>query len=314
MNLRETLTEMALKNNAALAGFGGAERFKETPVEKLLPGTKTVIALAFRVLRGSLRGIEEGSTYYQYTTMGIETIEENIMPRCLLKICGFLEDSGFRALPHRRQWTVMEGREGTYPEADYSEIRRGVFTEPELDFVEAAVLCGLGEQGLSGSLLTKKFGPLQRLCFILTDAEIAENPVAEPSLCNQCRACVGACRGGAISADGSRDEWRCAVYYKGAALAENPFMPPDAYNTHKDRNAIVLGRYSFNAEEAKKILDDTWFYPPVKHGYVSSICGRACDRACYDALEKRGVLGLRYENPFRRREPWSMKPCELPLR
>ena len=35
---------------------------------QILPGTKTVIGLAFRVLRGIYRGIEEGSTYYQYTT------------------------------------------------------------------------------------------------------------------------------------------------------------------------------------------------------------------------------------------------------
>jgi epoxyqueuosine reductase QueG len=309
MPLKKELMELAFQNDAALIGFGGAERFEGTCVEELLPGTKTVIGLAFRVLRGSLRGIEEGSTYYQYTTMGLETIEENIMPQCLLKLCGFLEDRGFSALPHKHQIMVMKNETGTYPEADYEEIRRGVFTEPELDFVEASIQCGLGERGLSGSLLTEKFGPLQRVSFVFTNAEIDEDPIFKPQLCDNCGACIEACRGAAFQ-NKKRDDWQCAVYYKGAALAENPFLPPDAYPDFKFREEILSGKYRFSADEAKKVLDETWFYPPVKHGYVSCICGRACDRACYEMLEKRGKLSAFFVNPFRRHKPWSLGPHE----
>ena len=43
-----------------------------------------------------------------------------------------------------------------------------------MDFPAAAVNCGLGEKGLSGSLLTDDFGPFQRYAFVLTDAEIED--------------------------------------------------------------------------------------------------------------------------------------------
>ena len=54
-----------------------ASRFdKNDPIFQIMPETKTVIGLAFRVLRGIYRGIAEGSTYYQYTTMAVENMEE----------------------------------------------------------------------------------------------------------------------------------------------------------------------------------------------------------------------------------------------
>ena len=45
-----------------------------------------------------------------------------------------------------------------------------------MDFEKCAVACGLGELGFSGSILTDEFGPNQRWGFILTDAELPEDP------------------------------------------------------------------------------------------------------------------------------------------
>lgn len=78
--LKEELVEVFRKNGADLVRFGNVERFENEAVREIFPGTKTVIGAAFRVLRGARRGIEEGSTYYQYTTNGVETMEETIMP------------------------------------------------------------------------------------------------------------------------------------------------------------------------------------------------------------------------------------------
>ena len=79
--MKNEIIALAKQNGADLVGFAPAERFdSENAIFKIMPETKTVIGLGFRVLRGTFRGIEEGTTYYQYTTMGVENIEETIMP------------------------------------------------------------------------------------------------------------------------------------------------------------------------------------------------------------------------------------------
>lgn len=295
------------QNGADLVGLAPIERFADSVVPKILPLTRTIIGVAFRVLRGSHRHIEEGTTYYQYTTNSVETLEETVMPMALLRASAILEDQGFTALPQR--WNPLIRADeidcGTNPEVRYKEIYRTA-REFQMDFAQSAVLCGLGEIGLSGTLLTDEFGPLQRYCFILTDAELPATPLPQPHLCDQCGACVQACPGGAISADGQLDSWQCATYYAGASRKTNPFMPPDAFAGQPDRLAIIAGEVDLTPERAREVLDQLVFYPGVKHGYVSSICGKACDRACYVHLEEKGVLSRKFLSKFRKREVWEL--------
>lgn len=69
--MRDLILKAAADLNADLVGFAPASRFDSDDVLfQIMPDVKTVIGLGFRVLRGTYRGIEEGSTYYQYTTMG----------------------------------------------------------------------------------------------------------------------------------------------------------------------------------------------------------------------------------------------------
>jgi ferredoxin len=307
MKIEEQLIDCLKKNGADLVGFAGAGRLApDDPALKIFPETKSVIGIAFRVLRGSHRGIEEGSTYYQYTTTGLETIEETLMPMALLKACGVLEDNGFSALPQRRNQLVMREPDSTNPEVDYHEIHRGKTAETQLDFEKLAVACGLGELGLHGTLLTDDFGPLQRYCFILTDAPLAETPLYKPHLCDRCGECVKACPGRAISETGEINRWQCAAYYMGANMRKNPFMPPEAFADDPDRLAIIAGEASLSPQRAKEVIDQIIFYPPVKHGYVASICGKACDMACYVRLEQKGLLKKPFRTPFRKREEWSL--------
>lgn len=304
--LNEQIVKVLKAHGADLVGFGGIERFRDTAAATVFPSAKTVIGAAFRVLRGSHRGIEEGSTYYQYTTTGVETIEETIMPMAMLRACAVLEDAGFEALPQKRNQLVMQSGNDTNPEMNYGEIYRGKTAENQLDFDEAAVLCGLAERGFSGALLTDDFGPFQRFCFILTDAELPETPLVAPHLCDRCGKCAEACPGHAIGRDGSVDRWQCAAYYVGANMTKNPFMPPDAYSGEPDRLAIIAGEAKLSPERAKKIIDETFFYPPVKHAYLTSICGRACDMACYIHLEEKGALKRSFKTPFRKRPEWKL--------
>ena len=304
MTLAEKIVQCAKRFDADIVTFGGAARFRGTAAEEICPKLGTVICMGFRVLRGSHLGIEEGSTFYQYTTTGVEIIEETVMPLALLRVSALLEDEGHMAYPQKKQHLVLKNKGDVNPEADWKESY-AVPGERQLDFAEAAVLCGAGERGMSGSVLTPEFGPFVRWCFVLTDAVIPETELLCGSLCGKCGACVKACPGHALREDGTRDHWRCAVYYRGAASETNPFMPPEAYEEFSDRESIKNGTAKMDAEKAKAVMDATWFYPPIKQGYPACICGRACDSACYAALEQRGVLTKTYAMAYRRRK-WKL--------
>ncbi len=304
--MKDKIIELAKKNGADIVGFAPIERFSESDaIRKILPETKTVIGLAFRVLRGIYRGIEEGSTYYQYTTMAVENMEETVMPMAQLKIAMMLEEEGYIALPQRRHQQIMAEANSTNPEVAYDAVYRGKTAELQMNFEEAAVLCGLGERGLHGALLTDEYGPFVRYCFVLTDAEPAATPLYTPHLCDGCGACKNACPGQAIAENGHVDPWQCAVYYNGANGTKNPFMPPEAFAGLDNRMDIITGKAKPDAAEAKHILDQIYFYPPAQHAYQCSICGRACDVACYIHLEEKGLLSKKFKTPFRRRAEWA---------
>ena len=303
--MRDRIIHLAKENGADIVGFAPASRFsKDDPIFKILPETKTVIGLCFRILRGIYRGIEEGSTYYQYTTMAVENMEETIMPMAQLKIAMMLEEEGFLALPQRRHQQIMSEDNSTNPEVAYDAIYRGKRTEQKIDFLEAAIKCGLGEKGFHNALLTDDFGPMVRYCFVLTDAILEPTDMIEPHLCDYCGKCAQACPGGAIDKDGNVDPWQCAVYYNGANGTKNPFMPPEAFKGFDNRIEIIAGEANVTPETAKKILDNIYFYPPAQHAYQCSICGRACDMECYAHLEEKGVLKRKFKEPFRKREEW----------
>lgn len=305
--MRNKIIECARRYDADIVGFASRDRFaKDDPVFRVFPETKTVIGLGFRVLRGIYRGVEEGTTYYQYTTMGVENLEETVMPLALINVSNLIEEEGYEAVPQRRNQLIMNTEGETNPEVDYTDIYRGVAAENQIDFLNCAVQCGLGERSMINSLLNKDYGPFIRYCFILTDAELEETPLEEPTLCDRCGECIKACPGKAINCDGSTDTWRCAVYYNGANGTKNPFMPPDAFSDFENRMDIINGTAAFSPDEAKEILDNIYFYPPAKHFYRTSICGRACDRACYIHLEEKGILGKNFVRKFRSKEDWKL--------
>ena len=303
----EKIIACAKRYDADIVGFAPADRFSaDDPIFKIFPGTKTVIGLGFRVLRGIYRGVEGGTTYYQYTTMGVENLEETVMPLTLLNVSNLIEEEGFIAVPQRKSPLIQNELEGTNPEVDFNDVYRGVKAENQLDFLNCAVQCGLGEKSMIGSLLTDDYGPFIRYCFILTDAELPATELAAPHLCDNCGECIKACPGHAYAEDGKLDSWRCAVYYNGANGSKNPFMPPEAFSDREDRMDIINGTAEFDSEEAQEILRDIYFYPPAKHSYRTSICGRACDRACYIHLEEKGLLKKGFVRKFREKEDWKL--------
>jgi len=65
-----------------------------------------------------------------------------------------------------------------------------------------AVRAGLGEMGRSGLLITKKYGPRQRLSMVAIDAsplpETAPSKLGISEYCEKCRKCIAACPVGAV--------------------------------------------------------------------------------------------------------------------
>lgn len=302
--MKDTLIELAKANGADLVGFAPASRFPEdSAIFKIMPQTKTVIGMAFRILRGAYRGIEEGTTYYQYTTMGVQNMEEVVMPMAMMRVSMALETQGYLALPQQKNQLIMAEPDSTNPEVHFDWIHRNKTQEVQMDFLDAAIKCGLGEKSMHGTLLTDAFGPMVRYCFILTDAELEPTEEVAPHLCDKCGKCVAACPGKAISKEGKVDAWQCAVYYNGANGTKNPYMQPDALAEYENRIEIIAGEAEISPELAKKLLKDLFFYPP-EHAYPCSICGRACDLACYIHLEEKGVLTKKFRTNFRKRPEW----------
>lgn len=305
--MRDEIINCAKKYDADIIGFADAKKFEsDNAIFKIFPEVKTVIGLGFRVLRGIYRGVEEGTTYYQYTTMGVENLEETVMPLALINVSNLIEEEGFEALPQKKSPLILNHSDGTNPEVDYNDVFRGVKAENQLDFLDCAVKCGLGERSMINTLLTEEFGPFIRYCFILTDAELESTVYETKKLCDNCGECTRACPGNAIRNDGSLDSWRCAVYYNGSNGSKNPFMPPDAFSELPDRMDIINGTAKISPDHAKEILGNNYFYPPAKHFYRTSICGRACDCACYIHLEDKGVLTRSFKTRFRSGDDWKL--------
>lgn len=306
------IKEFALSVGADIVGIGSMDDFAGTIPEKdprfIAPKAKSIIGLGFRVLRGSLRGIEEGTHFYQFPEMGIVHIDEVHAPGVLRKIACFLEDRGFEGVVQR---TVPDRRRGDDPgnNPEHLPVFKIAHTEavapdkpaPDvyMDFNQSAEICGMGEIGKGGFFLTPRFGPLQRFAFILTDAEIEPDKAFEAKMCDNCGECIKACPMNAISSSGVLDEWQCTAGRMGADVKTNPFIQPEEVKDMPER---------FDEASVKRFMP-IWdeAYPQVRFKYNPSLCGTACHRACLAHLEEKGVLEDKFTNKFRNKPTWSIE-------
>ena len=315
------IKDFALKNGADLVGIGTMDRFEGTVPEKdprfIAPKAKSIIGLGFRVLRGSLRGVEERTHFYQFPEMGIVHIDEVHAPTVLRRVACLLEDNGFEGVVQRSVPDRRRGEDpGTNPEhlpvfkINYSEPVVPGKPAPDvlMDFNQAAYICGMGEIGFGNFFLTSRFGPFQRFAFILTDAELEADPLSQDNLCDKCGKCIAACPGNAINESGTLDEWQCTACRMGADLKTNPFLSRESLEGMPDGKLVMEGKKRFDAASIEQ-YKDLWneAYPQMRFGYNPSLCGTACRRACLAHLEKRDVLKDKFVNKFRNRETWSIE-------
>jgi len=313
----EAVKRQALALGADMVGIGNIERWDGAPLQldprQIMPECRSIIGMVFRVMRGSLRGIEEGTFFSNYSAMGYGGITYLYMPITVINLAKYIEDQGYEAVPmgHQSDWRAIDGEGGMKP--NYSKPVAPGRASPDVmvQLRIAAFLCGLGEIGYSKMFLSPRFGPRNRVGIILTDVELAPDPLYDgPKLCNGCKACVRLCPGQAISPHktvrvnlGGRDvEWgeidckACDMAFRGGQASATPapagqeYMNP-MYGKH-------LQRSSWSPFQKK---------PSNLYNTGQAVCGgKGCVRECMIQLEKRGVLSNKFHQPFRRRAPWTV--------
>jgi len=304
---------------ADLVGIASMDRFEGAPKQMdprwIFPDAKAMVVMGFRILRGALRGVEEGTFFVGYSGMGYAGINTILQPMVLWEFCKGLEDRGYEAVPvpNNFSWSAIHAtgneEEIGRPRPEWSRPVSPDRPAPDVFFsLRIAAFCaGLGEIGWSKMLLTPVFGPRQRLAAVMTDLPLEPDPLYDgPALCDRCMLCAKDCSVSAIPSEASvkvtvagRDlEWadidytKCSVGFCGGDREHNPFMLTD--DEEAGFNQHPYGR----AQNFK-------LHP--QNGYGRALEGaKGCIRACMLHLEQQGKLSNTFVNPFRRRPPWRL--------
>ena len=306
---------------ADLVGIGSINRWEGVPAayhpKSMMSKAKSVICIGFRVHRGALRGIEEGNYYSAYTLSGFNDINKVIAPAAQRNLASFLEDYGYEALPVMYYAHNLTGNRGVKPtpENPCTEVKPDVF----FDFRLGGVLCGVGEIGYSRLLLTPEFGPAQRLYYIVTEAELREDPIIT-GICDHCMECVRQCPAKALELRRTDDfevpdiagihrstlnVTKCSLAHISGALSK--FAPDEVrryamniINGTDDRTAD--GRPYPSVQEIKENVTDKVSYAVNANAQFNSpsgLCGDGCVRACLAHLDAAGKLNHKFHSPFR---------------
>jgi ferredoxin len=298
---------------ADLAGIAPAERFADFPLQhnplSIFPNARSVIVLANQIGRGVLRGVKDGVFYGAFEEMAHRGLRDVVQPVMLWRFIRILEDSGYEAIPvsNHFSWSNIDDVDPDEMGQDFIDVNTSAYGKPKgswsrpvapgkaapdvLPPMRLLGFCaGLGEIGHSGLLLTKEFGPRQKLTAVITDAELEPDPLFEGKICDRCMECVRHCPAAAISGVkthkarvAGRDlEWggfdfgKCSTgFYGGGENAVNPFAVDDRAKEY------------FNSQ------------PYTKHSGMPVDGQRGCVSACLAHLEEKGVLSRKYKSVFK---------------
>ncbi len=274
MLTKAELVRFAKNARIDIVGVANIERFDELPPEKhprtIFPEVQSVIIIGRRITRGTLRGVEEGTNFGNYSLYGADWLDNRFLAMATFQLAEFIEDNGWEAVP----------LQNLPPEVP----PMGVAVRPNqpppnimLDFDDAAVRAGVGEIGYCGVLLTPEYGPRQRLQIILTDAPLDPDPILEKPICPRNMDCQSSCPLNAYQGETQR-----VIAGKTMTVAIIDHTICASCN-----NGATPNRY----------------HPSGKPDRLAA----ACIRNCIICLEKNNRIGNRFKTPFRKREAWAIQ-------
>ncbi|MFM9699634.1 4Fe-4S binding protein [Streptomyces europaeiscabiei] len=217
--------------------------------QSALPGTRTLIAMAFRLNRDNCRTPARSVANQEFH----QTDEQaNHAARSVTRA---LQDAGHRALNPSVAFPQEMDR---FPGRIWVVAHKTV-----------AVAAGLGVMGLHRNVIHPKFGSFVLLATVLVDAEVSEYGQAlDYSPCIDCKLCVAACPVGAIAKDGSFDGPACTTHnYR-------EFMSgfTDWAQTVADSEDAADYRSRVTDSESASMWQSLSSPPGYKSGYCLAVC------------------------------------------
>ncbi len=189
------IKELAYSLDADCLGVAGRETYRmiepNADLDVLVKGAKSVVVFGIWMGAGA---IESPSEVVQSQHLMIIYDELN---RIGLKLARELEKQGWRASTIPPHLPI-----------EMSSKTKGLMGPVSLR--HAGEAAGLGKLGPNRLLIHPEYGARLRLGGLVTDAELAPDPLLSQSPCDGCMECVRACPVSAIKEDGSVDVVACA--------------------------------------------------------------------------------------------------------
>ena len=255
----ESVKQTAKNFGADLVGIASTEVLAYLPPEhnpkSIHSNARSVIVIGKKILRGSLRGIEQrADTRNSYQNFSLYGLEDNFLAKATYDLCIWFERAGFEAVPLFAYET--DGQPVGVPVAAGKPAPNII-----LPYRIMAQAAGLGETALNGLFLTPQYGPRQRFAMLVSDAELEPDTPFTPYICDNCAACIKACTLQALSSESRR--YGLKGYERAVAIRDD-----QRCRRCKD-GAVQTDEGRFNTVDR-----------------VPAACGLSC----IEALEQRGIL------------------------